>query len=165
MGLFLRRHAEDAAATASAPEKPQPAHALTFNTLIAHLLSQGTFSGSLDNDPDFAIELTDDGLQIAQNDAEAALCIIADRVVGFSIVGMDPSDMVLQIVDPVMNQIFHAQPAWQSDDAHPVLWMARHYLGNGLALWLDCKIGPAELACKAGPRNGAISTLQIVTEH
>jgi hypothetical protein len=136
---------------------PAPVDA-TFRAMIAHLMSVGTFHGSLDHDSQFITSYVESTTQVATHQYTGAICTLLDNTAELSMPGMTSGSMVRKILDPVLADVFQTSPSWQIDSKSHDSWYGRIDAPNVLSIILTCM--PHDTLAE-----GAHATIEIVIKN
>ena len=124
----------------------------TFRAMITQVLSVGTFHGSLDYDGLFETSYGQDNIQTATHQVTQVGCELQDNLASLTAPQLTPGNIVRQVLDPVLSDVFQICPSWTLGPPKTDLWLGRLDAPNGLSIMIE--VTPAASA-PSGPAQAA----------
>ena len=134
----------------------------TFRAMITQVLSVGTFHGSLDYDGQFETSYGQDNIQTATHQTTQVACALQDNLASLTAPQLTPGNLVRQVLDPVLSDVFQICPSWTLGPPQTDLWLGRLDAPNGLSIMIEVTPAASAPSSAAQAAKGAFVRVEAV---
>ena len=110
----------------------------TVRAMILEVMSHGTAHSSLDESPQFQTSYAHNDIRVARQLVRPFSCEMKNGVAHLSVPGRTTEDLVYDVLDPVLADLFECCPVWSLDENALENWYGRVTLADGWNMIIQC---------------------------